>query len=243
MNTPQLRKRLDVSKTAMLTFMHAVSMCEWLFDHRWSQILPWFTQSFDSGIGNAAGDYYVRFDFEFFRKTSLSQKVSVLMHYDYTWGRDADPSFVQAEFYVNDMLVAIRTKVDVLEERPDRIDYVNPEMLEKATTHMLEASLYVQAFEWKSAGMGAQMAKLVVYHRRYLLMLDVPSMHLDHIEKIRAELVELEQVGLCFQVSKEDVPEGFVRFIAQRQHNWNCVWRDFITNMNRLLDVSAVEIE
>ena len=240
MEAPQLKKRLDVPRTVMNSFAHAILMCKDLFDHTPIELVSWFTQSFDNGVGNSEMDYYVRFDFEFYRATSFRKKVSVLMHYAYIFGLDAEPCFMEAEFFVNDMLVATRTQVDILEERPDEICYINPELLASASLQILARARYIQVFEWKSANAGTQLAKLVVYHRRTMLILDVP-MH-DNIEKVRAELMELVEVGLTFQEVVENVPEGYVRFIAHRGHNWNCVWRDFITTMDRLLGTKAEEI-
>ncbi len=241
MEAPQLKKRLDTPYTAMKAFAHAILMCKDLFDHTPIELVSWFTQSFDNGVGNSEMDYYVRFDFEFYRATSFRKKVSVLMHYAYyIFGLDAEPCFMEAEFFVNDILVATRTQVDILEERPDEIRYIDPELLASASLQILARARYIQVFEWKSASSGTQLAKLVVYHRRTMLMIDVP-MH-DSVEKVRAELMELVEVGLNFQEVVENVPEGYVRFVAQRGHNWNNVSRDFITTIDRLLGTKAEEI-
>lgn len=235
-NVPTLTKRRDLPKTVALTEMHAISFCEELFSTRWAELHKALVQEHDSGIGQSEGDYFARFDFEFNRSTCTSIPVSVLIHYDYAFGRDEGPRFVEAEFYVRGELVGIRRSNprSLWGEGPDDIYYVSPIALERAAFHMNSVADHLQVFDWVSG------ERLYAYHRRCTMILDIPE---SQIEKIGNRLQTLEEAGICFTLSTVGVPKGFVRFVAVRQHNWNCVWRDTITTLNNWLGVNAREYD
>jgi len=94
-----------------------------------------------------------------------------------------------------------------------------------------------QTFEWKKANV--TVAKIEISHLKFEMILNVRN---EVADKVRAKMAELNDCGTY--PNEETTKAGGLasQFIISSPYNWNCRWRDFLTIINRLLDITAVEL-